>query len=196
MALVRGVDDASSTMAYMYLDNVEFLAATNNIASLPLSRLTAGFAQPNLTDTATFEGYDWTQPYPSFKVDGFQAHIHVAYDVPLTQNSSSAVSALTFSNPSSMMQNATKSKMMDPSWFVCQHLFVSRVTSPSNYNHDCGFLGQQCVADIKSNLTKQWGHFDATVPCSGRVFDLVPKSCQDGFGLARAAIQGKQDNYF
>lgn len=214
--LVLASSDDNST-AYLYLDNVPYLAATNNIVPMSLDALTAAFAQPNVSDTATFSGYDWTQPFPGTPTSGFAAHLHVAYDVPfpntlVKQNASSAVSALTFSNPAGLMMqhrddddddddangDAT-TKPMDASWYVCQHIWVSSSSSVADTtttnkmdHHTCGFLGEECLADLRSNLTERWGHFDPNVPCSGQIFDLVPASCQSVWGLGRADIQGKQ----
>jgi hypothetical protein len=48
---------------------------------------------------------------------------------------------------------------MDPSWSICRHFLIGtpNVTSP---DHTCSFLGEQCLADLKGNLTQGWGTTD------------------------------------
>lgn len=188
--------EPNNTLAYIYLDNVEYLAASNNVAPMLLSTLEEAFVQTKPTDSAGFSGYDWTQPFPGVKVDGFDAHLRIAYDVPfpesVVQNSTSAVTALTFSNPPSMMGETNVTKPMDPSWFICQHLFVSdKPDSTAAIDHTCGFLPPTCLQDLKSGLTEDWGKLDPTTPCPGQVFDAVPLSCQDALGVSRADVLGK-----
>lgn len=189
--------ESDQTLAYMYLDNVEYMAASNNIVPMSLSTLEEAFTQTKPSDSSGFSGYDWTQPFPGEVITGFDAHLRIAYDVPVpesvVQNSTSTVTALTFSNPTSMMGEANVTKPMDPSWFICQHLFVSdRPDATGATDHTCGFLPPTCLQDLKSGLTEDWGKLDPTTPCSGQVFDAVPLSCQDTLGVSRADVLGEE----
>lgn len=192
--LARG--EPGQSVAYMYLDDVEYMAASSNVVPMSLSTLEEAFVQTKPSDSSGFSGYDWTQPFPGEAIDGFDAHLRIAYDVPVpdsvVQNSTSTVTALTFSNPPSMMGETNVTKPMDPSWFICQHLFVSeKPGTTGGIDHNCGFLPPTCLQDLKSGLTEDWGKSDPSTPCSGQVFDAVPLSCQDALGVSRADVLGK-----
>ncbi|KAK7697353.1 hypothetical protein SLS64_013651 [Diaporthe eres] len=140
--LARG--EAGQSVAYMYLDDVEYMAASSNVVPMSLSTLEDAFVQTKPSDSSGFSGYDWTQPFPGEAIDGFDARLRIAYDVPVpdsvVQNSTSTVTALTFSNPPSMMGETNVTKPMDPSWFICQHLFVSdKPGTTGGIDHNCAW---------------------------------------------------------
>ncbi|KAF6812662.1 hypothetical protein CPLU01_14853 [Colletotrichum plurivorum] len=148
-------------------------------------------------DVASYEGSDWTKPYPGTAVQGFQAHLRIANDVPwpadFATNQTTEVTALTFSLPGSLMDESRGlPKPMDPSWFICQHYFVSALPDPTEaVDHGCGFLPAQCRADMETSLTGSWALDDPDVPCSALLLDSVPVSCQDSLGLIRGDVIGK-----
>lgn len=129
----------------IYIDNAVFLANASNIVKVSLPVLQAGLQQPNPSDSATVDGFDWTRPFPGETISGHEAHLRVAYDVPIpedvVENSTTAVTSLAFSISDSMMQSDKNiAKAMDPSWYICRHFFIG--TKPAGpLDYDCSFLG-------------------------------------------------------
>lgn len=191
------VDANDVRMSPIFADAIEFLPNVSNIVNVSYPTLQVAFKTPNLSDNASMTGFDWTEPFPGSKIDGHKAYMRVAYDVPIpediVQNATTAVSSLTFSIPDSMMQkNKNLPKPMDPSWYICRHIFIStKPDSSTPVNHDCDFLGSKCQDDLRSSLTKTWMKEMPNVPCTGLGFDPLPKSCWDTFGYARADVMGR-----
>ncbi|KAK1972909.1 hypothetical protein LY78DRAFT_675806 [Colletotrichum sublineola] len=188
------VVDADEELSYIYYDNQEFLANASNVLKISWPEVKGALEHPDHEDTATYTGFDWTQPFPGSSIDGFKIHLRIANDVPWPEtaahNQSTEVSALTFGIPDAMM-NAAKGlpKPMDASWYVCQHYFVSSLPDPTApMDHDCGFLSTQCRADLDSSLTDRWFQEDPDVACSAFSLDAVPVSCQGSLGLIRADV--------
>ncbi|RKU47563.1 hypothetical protein DL546_006892 [Coniochaeta pulveracea] len=152
--------------------------------------LQAAFASPNRTDTARYEGFDLTKPYPGSALAGFSANLRIADDVPFpsevtTEKVMTNVAAITFDMP--------LSKAMDPSWYVCQHFFVSTLPDPTkDIDHDCSFLPEQCQTDLVNSLVDPWGSFkdDSSNMCGGWTFDYITPSCQDALGHITSDVYG------
>ncbi|KAL3301791.1 hypothetical protein RB213_004930 [Colletotrichum asianum] len=185
---------ADDFMPYVYFENQEFLANGSNLARMSWSEIDAAFQHPAHADVATFSGLDWTKPYPGSSVDGFEAHLRIANDVPwpdsFAKNQSTEVTALTFGLPSALMDAGKGLPLpMDSSWFICRHYFVSARPDPTEQiDHGCGFLSEECRADMETSLTGNWFQEDPDVPCSALILDPVPVSCQDTLGLVRGDV--------
>ncbi|TIC91647.1 hypothetical protein CH35J_010918 [Colletotrichum higginsianum] len=185
---------AEDSMSYIFYDNQEFLVNNSNLARISWTEVEAAFNHPAHVDVASYGGLDWTKPYPGSPVDGFQAHLRIANDVPwpasFASNETTEVTALTFSIPDSLMDHSKGlPKPMDPSWFICQHYFVSALPDPTEpVDHSCGFLSAECRADMETSLTGGWTKEDPDVPCSALILDPIPVSCQDTLGLVRGDV--------
>ncbi|KAK2027314.1 hypothetical protein LX32DRAFT_564557 [Colletotrichum zoysiae] len=185
---------ADDLMSYIYYDNREFLVDGSNLAKISWTEVEAALEHPVHTDVARYGGVDWTKPYPGSTIDGFEAHLRIANDVPwsagLAVNTMTEVTALTFNIPEPLMDRSSGlPKPMDPSWFICQHYFVSAQPDPTEaVDHGCGFLSADCRADMEASLTGHWTEEDPDVPCSALILDPVPVSCQDTLGLVRADV--------
>lgn len=191
---IVGADDE---LSYIYYDNQEFLANASNVLKISWAEVKGAFEHPDHEDTATYAGFDWTQPFPGSLIDGFKAHLRIANDVPWPEtaalNQSTEVSALTFGIPDTMMDAAKGlPKPMDASWYICQHYFVSALPDPTApVEHDCGFLPAECRADLETSLTGGWFQEDPDVACSAFALDAVPVSCQGSLGRVRADVLGR-----
>ncbi|TDZ17901.1 hypothetical protein Cob_v009249 [Colletotrichum orbiculare MAFF 240422] len=180
----------------VFLDNGEWLADYSNVIAMSWADIEAAFEKPDHSDIAPFTGVDWTKPFPGSSIDGFRAHLRIAHDVPVpdsaeAHNQTTVVSAVSFGIPESMMGADGLPKPMDPSWYVCQHYYVSTVPDPTApIDHSCGFLSSQCLSDLKASLTGSWMEADPQVPCSGWALDLVPDSCESELGLIRQDVLG------
>ncbi|KAJ3960375.1 hypothetical protein N0V92_002981 [Colletotrichum tropicale] len=188
---------ADDSMTYIFFENQEFLANGSNVARISWSEIEGAFQHPDQADLATFGGLDWTKPYPGSSVDGFEAHLRIANDVPwpdsVGKNLTTEVTALTFGLPAVLMDpGKTLPLPMDPTWFICRHYFVSARPNPTEQiDHACGFLSAECRADLETSLTGNWFQEDPDVPCSALILDLVPVSCQGTLGLVRGDVIGE-----
>ncbi|KAB5558630.1 hypothetical protein GE09DRAFT_1120102 [Coniochaeta sp. 2T2.1] len=181
--------------SYIYFDNTQYLADTSNVVSVSWSALKAAFASPNRTDTAKFEGLDWTKPYPGSALAGFSANLRIADDVPFpseatTENVLTNVAALTFGIPRSLVSNGLP-KAMDPSWYICQHFFVSNVPDPTkDVDDDCSFLPKACQTDLVNSLVDSWGslYSRTAAMCGANALDRIAPSCRDAVGATTADV--------
>lgn len=184
-------------MSGVYLDNTEWLADYTNLIAMSWADIETAFEEPDHSDVAPFAGLDWTIPFPGSKVEGFKAHLRIANDVPVpdspqAHNQTTVVSAVTLGIPDSMMGADGLPKPMDPSWYVCQHYYISAVPDPTEaIDHSCGFLSDQCLSDLRASLTATWMEADPEVPCAGWALDLIPDACDDELGLIRQDVLGK-----
>lgn len=187
-------DDTS----YIYFDNIQYLANASNVVSMSWPALKAAFASPNRTDSAKFEGLDWTKPYPGNALTGFSANLRIADDVPFpsevtTENVLTNVAALTFDVPPSLLSHGLP-KAMDPSWYICQHFFVSTLPDPTKgVDHDCSFLPEACQTDLVNSLVDTWGSWynDTGAMCGALALDSIVPSCRDAVGFLTADVLGK-----
>ncbi|KAF2664290.1 hypothetical protein BT63DRAFT_460595 [Microthyrium microscopicum] len=189
-------------LAPLYIDNVEFLAASSNLANVSFPILQTALKSPNATNESFFTGYDWTKPFPGSAIDGHGAHLRVAFDIPIPdnilENATTAVSSLTFSIPNKMSGNDGAPTAMDPSWYICRHIFVTdkvNHTTVGKGGDSCGFLTSECKEDLKGNLTQGWMKTDDSTPCSGLALDPIPQSCIGSFGFARADVIAFDSSY-
>ena len=182
----------------IYLDNTEWLADYRNVIVMHYPDIAAGFARPNRTDSAHFAGRDWTKPYPGSALEsGFGAHLRVAFDVPIPDSPGSvdqvtALSAVTYSIPESLMDGATGlPKRMHPSWYICQHHIITTLPDPAGpIHHGCGgFLPPKCLDQLRTMVTRDWAA-DPSLPCSGFALDLTPEACDDSVGMVRQDVFG------
>lgn len=191
-------DPNSGPWTLVYEDNVEYVANGSNIITMSLPLLQTRLGAPNATDTADISGFDWTKPYPGSAIQGHVANLRVAYDVAapeeVVQDSTSTITSLTYSIPDSMVDDG-EDNPMDPSWYVCRHIFISSnpgitasASATSPFDHTCGFLGNQCLADLQETLTSQWGTYIPGYMCSSLTLEPIPESCWDTFGFARATV--------
>ncbi|POR35822.1 Uncharacterized protein TPAR_03985 [Tolypocladium paradoxum] len=186
-----------SHLSPVYVDNVEFFVNASNIIYIPFANVSTAFNTPASVNKTSVPGFGWTKPFPGSSVkDGHEVHLTVAHDVPvpehIVQNSTTALSSLTFSIPGSM-SGKDGPLPMDPSWYICRHIFIS--TKPQarqavERGDNCGFLSDKCHADLRSSLTKNWGEADDLVMCSSLAFDPIPESCRDSYGHARQDVMG------
>lgn len=82
-------------------------------------------------------------------------------------------------------------KAMDPSWYLCQHLFISanpNISTP--VDHSCAFLGSQCHDELHAALTGTWRSEDPSTMCAKLVFDPIRGRCISAFGFSRANVIG------
>jgi len=196
-------DPDGNPRAYIYTDAVEYQSDDSNLNNVSLPLMQIGLWHPNATANATMSGFDWTKPFPGAAISGHAAHLRVAYDVALpsdvVQNSTTTVTSLTFSVPDAMMAGAGTPAVMDPSWYICRYFYVSsnpNITSP--VDPMCGFLGSQCLADLRAAMTAGWGSLNDDYPgymCAGLSLEIIPESCSGTFGVARADITGKSSCY-
>ena len=187
----------------VYLDNTPIFANLSNFIEIPFGSITKSFAKPYSTNITYIDGYDWTQPYPGVSIphgDSNNAthavHLTVALDVPIPgdviDNSTTALGSLTFSVPDSL-QSGGKLKPMDDSWFICRHLFVSTTDTAKKgveSGQGCNFMPDQCLSDIRTKLTSDWGKNDEHFMCASLTFDAIPQSCVDTFGQSRSDMYG------
>ncbi|KAK4184081.1 hypothetical protein QBC35DRAFT_506676 [Podospora australis] len=198
---VAQAGDSVKNTSVIYLDNIHWLADYNNLVKMSWPAIEAAFAQPNFTDSASFSGRDWTKPYPGTPINGFGSHLSIAFDVPMPDqdefgNETTTVSAITYNIPPSLMNANGLPKPMDPSWFICQHYWISAVPDPLEpVDHACGFLSEECRADIAKGLTQDWALDDAWA-CSAYAFDAIPESCEGSLGLIRQDVLGWDGSYF
>ncbi|KAL1856435.1 hypothetical protein Daus18300_010702 [Diaporthe australafricana] len=183
------------TTSYIFYDNIDWLSNTSNITPLSYSSMQKSFANPSRRDSAQFSGLDWTKPFPGEPIDGFGAHLRVAHDVEVPEsvmpNVTTQVSAITYSIPEAMMDGGSVPKAIDPSWYICQHYYVSTRPDPTlDVDHSCGFLPERCLADLNASLTENWGNLDDTIPCSGYALGSIPVSCRDTLGPVRSDVLG------
>ncbi|KAJ6784675.1 hypothetical protein PWT90_00418 [Aphanocladium album] len=186
---------ALSGSSSFYLDNAEFFRNSSNLLSAPWGDVSKSFASPVSLNAAPIIGYDWTKPYPGQTLGGHRVYLSVGSEMPLSeqivQNSTTVLSSLTFGTPGSLMSNG-KPATMDPSWYVCRHIFIS--TKPEvkktvdGGDGRCVFLPDACSKDLRTSLTQSWGTADDTSMCSAFVFDNIPESCFDAFGKARQDV--------
>lgn len=108
------------------------------------------------------------------------------------QNATTVLSSLTFGVPGGLLSGG-QPKTMDPSWYVCRHIFISTSADVKKAvdggDNKCGFLPSACASNLKKSLTANWGADDNTM-CSAFVFDNIPESCFDTFGKARQDVMG------
>ncbi|KAF7856275.1 hypothetical protein EAF04_009803 [Stromatinia cepivora] len=166
--------------SYIYLDNTDYIANASNVV------------EASWTDLA---------PFPGTPLKGFGAHPRIVDDIPFPNttvyNQSTEVTAITYSIPDSLMSSDGVPLDMDSSWYICQHYFVSTLPDPTHpIDESCGFLPDQCQADLKADLTTSWGKLDPTIPCSGLAFDTIPDSCEETLGMVHADVLGWDSSYF
>ncbi|KAJ3497857.1 hypothetical protein NLG97_g1582 [Lecanicillium saksenae] len=186
---------ALSGSSSFYLDNTEFFQNGSNILTAPWGDVSKSFTSPVSSKAVPVTGYYWSKPYPGQSLGGHQVYLSVGSEMPLSeqivQNSTTVLSSLTFGAPGSLMSNG-KPVPMDPSWYVCRHIFIS--TKPEvkqavdGGDGKCGFLPDACAKDLRASLTQNWGTADDTSMCSAFVFDNIPDSCFDAFGKARQDV--------
>ncbi|KAF6803168.1 hypothetical protein CSOJ01_11083 [Colletotrichum sojae] len=169
---------AQDSMSYIYYDNQEFLANSSNLAKISWTEVEAAFQHTAHVDVASYKGSDLTKPYPGTAVQGSQAHLRIANDVPwpadFATNQTTEATALTFSLPGSLMDESRG---------------LPKPTTPREaVGHGCGFLPAQCRADMETSLTGSWTLDDPDVPCSALLLDPVPVSCEDSLGLIRGDV--------
>ncbi|KAK2590718.1 hypothetical protein QQS21_011589 [Conoideocrella luteorostrata] len=179
----------------IYIDNAEFLMKGSNILSVPYGNVTDAFKAPVSINSTALDGFDWTQPYPGSRRDGHMAHLEVSREMPISasvvEDATTVLSSLTFSIPDNMSDSLGHPLAMDPSWYICRHVFIS--TKPEakaavDGGRKCDFLSQACQTDLKADLTKDWGTAADGPMCSALIFDAIPPSCGDSFGFARQDV--------
>lgn len=185
---------SNNGMTYMFYEKTEFLSNSSNVVKIAWADVQSAFKHPDHADVATHAGIDWTKPFPGSTIDGFQTHLRIANDVPFPESTVhdqfTEVTAITYSLPESMMKDGVP-KAMDPSWYICRHYIVTDKIDPTGpVDHTCGFLPQECRADLESSLTENWTKEDPEYPCSALGFDYVPVSCQDYLGRITQHVEG------
>ncbi|KAK2033986.1 hypothetical protein LX32DRAFT_660138 [Colletotrichum zoysiae] len=182
--------------SYIHFDNSPYLANASNVVEFSWPSLKAALASPNRSDVASYNGFDWTQPYPGTPLSGFSTHLRIADDLAFpdsvtTENVRTNVASISYGIPPPLMNSDGFPKGMDSSWYICQHYFVSTVPDPTKeVDHDCSFLPKQCQQDLKSSLVKKWGTFmsETGAMCGANALELITPSCRDALGLVRADV--------
>ena len=185
--------NSSTHLSLVYADNIEFFPNVSNIILIP----DTSFGDTTSKYSTSTTGYDWTKPFPGVAITGHEVHLYMTQDVPIpetiVQNSTTTISSLTFSVPESMSKPYFAFEPMDPSWYICRHIFIStkeQARRAVGEGKGCGFLGDSCHADLIESLTKDWGLADDSAMCSALGFDPIPESCWDSFGHARQDVIG------
>ncbi|KAJ8058601.1 hypothetical protein OCU04_012778 [Sclerotinia nivalis] len=181
--------------SYVYLHNTDYIANASNVVEASWADLAVAFQTPSETNSAAYSGFDWTKPFPGTPLKGFGAHLRIVNDTPFSNttvyNQSTEVTAITSSIPDLLMGSDGVPLDMDSSWYICQHYLVSTLPDPTHPNDEsCGFLPEQCQADLKADLTTPWGKLDLTIPCSGLALDTIPNSCEENLGMIHADVLG------
>lgn len=133
-----------------------------------------------------------TWPWPGGDiVDGHSVYLTVAPEVltdpAVVVDATTVLSSLTFGIPHSMVSGG-KALPMDPSWYICRHVFITtkpETKKSADGGDGCGFLEQACLADLESILSNDWGKTDNNTMCAQLAFDPLPESCGSSFGYAR-----------
>lgn len=185
-------------MSYVLLDNTEYIANASNYVEMSWPALEDAFASSNRSDVASYRGFDWTKPYPGAPLTGFSAHLRIADEVPFPSSAikgdvRSDVAAISFGVPSSLMGDDGFPKSMDPSWYVCQHTYVSTVPDPTtDVDHGCSFLPTECLDGLRDSLVKTWGSWENETGsmCGGNGLEYISPSCHDALGPVTADVLG------
>jgi hypothetical protein len=194
----RGVNAKEDT-TLLYWENIPELVYTKNQHEVPLSTFQSSLKVPNVSTETFFDGFDLTQPFPGTKLSGYKAHLRVAYDFPISDdqvdNSTTAITSITFGAPSSMIGKDGNIKPMDPSWQVCRTTFVSLLknqTDAAKSDDTCNFLSPKCISDLKAELTENWMgvKWQTKFLCSVLPDHPIPKSCEEFFGKAVSEVRG------
>ncbi|KAF6834629.1 hypothetical protein CMUS01_06101 [Colletotrichum musicola] len=196
---VAGEEDVS----FIWLDNTVYFANESTIVKMSWPVLKDAFASPSRSDIASYSGFDWTQPYPGAPLDGFSAHLRIANELPfpssvIAENVRTNVAAISYGIPPSLMGGDGFPKSMDPSWYICQHYFISTVPDPTaDVKNDCSFLPTECQQDLKDRLVKSWGSFEdeTGAMCGANALELITPSCRDTLGLVRADVLAWDASY-
>ncbi|KAK1239407.1 hypothetical protein MKX07_008895 [Trichoderma sp. CBMAI-0711] len=175
-----------------FLDNGEFFMDQGNVIQMNWPNVSDAFTKPVAMASASFSGWDWTRPWPGGDVvDGHSVHLIVAPEVltdpAVVVDATTVLSSLTFGIPDSMM-SGKKALPMDPSWYICRHVFITtkpEAKKSADEGESCGFLEQACLDDLTTLLASGWGTADNNTMCAQLTFDPIPKSCGDSFGYAR-----------
>ncbi|OAA59937.1 hypothetical protein ISF_05948 [Cordyceps fumosorosea ARSEF 2679] len=186
---------AVSGSSPFYLDYFDYFQNSSNILSAPYGDVSKSFATPVASKSAAVQGFDWTKPYPGSTKDVHRIYLSVGEEMPLSeqivQDATTVLTSLTFGAPAALMDNG-QPRAMDPSWYVCRHIFVS--TKPEvkkavdGGDDQCAFLPSACVKDLQDSLTSSWGTLDENSMCSAGIFDNIPERCFDSFGQARQDV--------
>lgn len=186
----------ASVSSPVFADNGEFFMDTGNIVGVSYQNASKAFSTPVAANSVLFPGFDWTQPFPGASKDGHAVYLTIAHDMPMNetvvQNSSTVLSSLTFGIPNGMMSGG-QPLPMNPSWYLCRHIFIStkpEVKTAVDGGKGCSFLSQDCLADLKLGLTKNWGTADDMAMCSQLIHDPIPPSCVGSFGYSRQDVLG------
>ncbi|GKT63552.1 hypothetical protein ColTof4_04860 [Colletotrichum tofieldiae] len=132
-------------MSWIYYDNIQYISNASNVVKIAWADVQPAFEKPAHTDTATYTG----------------AHLRIANDVPFPESVEHGVftelAAITYSLPESMTKDGLP-MAMDPSWYICQHYMVTTKVDPTKpVDHACGFLPDECRADLEASLAEEWG---------------------------------------
>ncbi|UKZ46014.1 hypothetical protein TrVGV298_000211 [Trichoderma virens] len=182
---------AQNNVSSVYLDNVDFFINTSNMVNLSWPDVSEAFAKPLMLNSFPISGYDWTQPYPGKGlVDGHGVRLSITDDFTIddrrdVENSTTILTSLTFSIPEHMRRNG-KALPMDPSWYICRHIFIS--TNPeakkSADRGKCGTITQECANDLAADLTWDWGYANDDSMCSQRIGHPIPNNCVGSLGYS------------
>jgi len=191
----QAVEDQYPETAEIFFDNSLF---HSGYALVEFEPLKDGHTNPDLSDTAEYEGYDWTQEFPSSKLGDFKAHLRVVDNVPFLEDSSdgelvpsttnkTAVSTVTYNLPQSLM-DGDKVKPVHPSWLICRQIWIATKPGNTQGDHQCGFIRDQCRKDWTEQLTRNWVSGDEVGRCTAHYVYSPPKSCLDSIGNASTIL--------
>lgn len=181
-------------MSPIFVDYVEFFMNGSNVIEVPYDDVKDAFENQVAASSQGLSGFDWTHPYPGSPIDGHKVYLEIAREMHMSpsivENSTTVLSSLTFDIPDSMRAGSLPLNM-DPSWFICQHIFIStseQARDPVDRGENCGYLSEQCKSDLTDTLTKTWGNEANGTMCAALGFDPIPPSCEDSFGFARQDV--------
>ncbi|KAH8897252.1 hypothetical protein GQ53DRAFT_803287 [Thozetella sp. PMI_491] len=180
-----------------YLTDGQYFVNGSNIVTASWTNVSAAFASPVASSAAPIAGYDWTKAFPGSPLAGHSVNLTISREMSISedivQDATTVLSSLTFGTPSGIMADENQPKAMDPSWFVCRHVFIStkpEVKQAVDGGAGCSFLSSACQDDLKTGLTKGWGQQDDKFMCGALAPDAIPPSCVDSFGYARQDVMG------
>lgn len=178
----------------IFVDYVEFFMSGSNLIEVPYDDVKDAFEKHVAASSQGLSGFDWTHPYPGSPIDGHKVYLEIAREMNLSpsivENATTVLSSLTFDIPDSM-RAGSQPLNMDPSWYICQHIFIStsmKAKESVDGGENCNFLSQQCKSDLTDILTTTWGKEANGTMCAALSLDPIPQSCEDSFGFARQNV--------
>lgn len=148
----------------------------------------AAFISPNATGEGSIEGFNMTAPNPGSKSDNWTWTIQVQADVPTSDGQFVAGTWIQLKAPQNLLQDIGNGSIVpqDPSWFVCEQIFIAPMlmSTAGSVDSGCnGFLPPQCLSDMMTGFTRGFrpsGRSTRRCPSID-----IPTSCDETFGAGK-----------